>query len=366
MAHNIARIDGTDQAWYADKPAWHGLGTVTPGARTARQVIKAVPAFQRPVILVPVAIRVGGRWVEDETMRATVRKGDTSPMGYVTPEYEKLTDEDALGVLEAVITLVGEQRAKAGFVTSGLLGAKGARGFASIDLTRVFGNDLKVKRDPSRQESFLYGDWTHDGTGAMHAGLWNNRVECQNMLNMANAYAAANGLLARIVHKGDVAGQVREAQKVLALAEVTAKAHVALMTELNGLPLVNGRNAADKKVGVLRGFTEYVIPDPTPNGDDTAVVGKRALANRAEARETMLDLYRNSKTLVGVPESPYRLYQAAVEYADHHRPLRIGADTTAEVAADRRFRSITEGPAAEIKDRALEWIRAEFMVPATV
>jgi len=35
MPANIARIDGTDQAWYADRPAWHGLGTVTAGTRTA-------------------------------------------------------------------------------------------------------------------------------------------------------------------------------------------------------------------------------------------------------------------------------------------------------------------------------------------
>jgi hypothetical protein len=361
MADNIARLDGTDQAWYADKPAWHTKGLVTQGARTAKQVAKIVPAFQRPVILVPVAARIGGRWVEDPNMRATVRKGDDTPMGYVSPDYEKLTDEDALGVLEAVITLAGEKRAKAGFVSAGLLGAKGARGFASIDLTRVFGNDLKVKRDPSRQESHLFGDWTHDGTGAMKAGLWNRRTDCENMLNMANAYAAANGLIARIVHKGDVAGQIREAQKILGLVEVTAKAHVELMNTLNAIPLGSPKARAK----VLDGFVEYVVPDPIPDGDQP-VIGKRAAANRDEARRVIRDLFANSKTLVGVPDSAYRLHQSAVEYADHYRPLRIGKDTPLDVAADKRFRSITEGPAADLKVRSLEWIRQEFEVPELV
>lgn len=352
MAHNIARIDGTDQAWYSDKPAWHGLGTVTQGAKTAAQVVRAVPQFRKPVILVPVAIKLGGKWVEDPDMRATVRTGQTSPMGYVTPLYEKLGDEDALAILESVVRTVGERKVKAGFGSAGLLGAKGARGFASIDLTRVFGKKLSVKRDPSRQESWLFGDWTHDGSGAMGAGLWNNRVDCNNMLDMARAYAEAHGLMARIVHKGDLAAQVREAQKLLGMAELTAEKHVALMNALVDVPI-------SKPKAFLAGFTEYVIPDLTDDGQKH----ERAAKSRDEARDAIAGLFTGSATLVGVPPSAYRAYQAVAEYADHVRPLRIGAQVDAQVAADRRFRSITEGPAADMKGRALDWLRNEFLVP---
>lgn len=355
MAHNISRIDGTDQAWYADKPAWHGLGTVTPGAKTAKQVVRAVPQFRKPVILVPVAVRVGGRWVEDPDMRATIRQGSTSPMGYVSPEYEKLGDEDALAILETVIRTVGERKAKAGFVSAGLLGAKGARGFASIDLTRVFGKALNVKRDPSRQESFLFADWTHDGSGALNPGLWNNRVECNNMLDMAKAYGEAHGLMARIVHKGDIAAQVREAQKLLGLTELVAREHVALMNALVDIPIA-------KPKLFLAGFTEYVVPALPADGEKH----ERAAKSRDEAREAIAGLFTRSATLVGVPHSAYRAYQAVAEYADHVRPLRIGAQVDASVAADRRFRSITEGPAADMKGRALDYIRAEFMAPVAV
>lgn len=351
MAHNISRIDGTDQAWYADKPAWHGLGVTTPGAKSAAQVVRAVPAFRQPVITVPVAIRVGGRWVEQDDMVATVRRGSSSAMGYVSPGYEKLTDEDAVRTLEAVITVAGERKAKAGFVTAGLLGAKGARGFASIDLTRVFGNDLRVKGDPSRQECFLFGDWTHDGTAAMHAGLWNNRVECNNMLDMANAHATKRGLLARIVHKGDLQAQIAEAQRILGLAEVTARQHTAFMTQLVQTAI---------KPKWLREFAEFVVAKPTD--DDT--LGKRGQKIREDHRDLILGLYRNAPDLIKVPQSAYRAHQAVVDFADHHRPLRIGADTPTEVAADRRFRSITEGPAADLKDRSLEFIRSTLLASA--
>lgn len=356
MAANIARLDGTDQAWYADKPAWHGLGVTTPGARTAREVVKAVPAFSKPVILVPVAAKIGGRWVEDPDKRATVRKGTETIMGYVSPDYAKLTDEDAVSTLEAVVTKAGEgmTRNKPGFVTAGLLGAKGARGFASIDLTRIFGDDLKVKRDPSRQETYLFGDWTHDGTGAMHAGLWNNRVECNNMLDMANGYAAKHGLLVSIRHVGDLKEQLREAQRVLGLVELTARDHAMLMNALNEIAIPKPRNW-------FRDFTEVLVPHPTPEEG-----GKRMATNRMETRRVLRELFDHSKTLVGVPQSPYRAYQAVAEYADHVRPLRIGADTPLEEAADRRFRSITEGPGADLKARALELIRQEFEVAVPV
>lgn len=341
MAHNIARIDGTDQAWYADKPAWHGLGTVTPGARTAKQVAKAVPMFRRPIELAPVFAKVGGRMIEVADRRATYRHGTTDILGIVSDEYPPIHDADALTTLEHVVNAAR----RAGFVTAGLLG-KGERGFASIDLSRVI--DLRIKRDPSRQESHLFGTWSHDGTAALRVGLWNNRVECQNMLNMALAYSEGRGLVARVVHAGDVDAQVREAQRILGLTEKVARQHVETMNAIADIPV---------KPAWMRDFAEVLIPIPPE---------MERKASREDARDLLLGLYQKSKTLDGVPQSAYRAYQAVAEYADHKRPLRIGADTPALVAADRRFRSITEGPAADLKAKALDLIRQEFLVPEPV
>lgn len=349
MAHNISRLNGTYQAWYGDnRPAWHGLGKVTAGAKTAAQVTRTVPAFRQPVILVPVGIKVGGRWIEQDGDKATVRKGSTARMGYVTDTYQELTDGDALETLEAIITVAGDKGAKAAFGSAGLLGARGQRGFASIDLTRVFGDMLKVKRDPSKQQCWLFGDWTHDGTAAMHAGCWRNRVDCNNMLNMALADAEAQGMLVTIRHTGDMQAKIRDAQQTLGLAELTIKADAALMQQLVETPI---------KPKWLDGFAEYVVTMP---GDDQ--LEKRGRQAREDARDLILGLYRNADDLVKLPQSAYRAHQAAVDYADHHRPLRIRADEDLAVAADRRFRSITEGPAADLKARSLDYIRQSLLV----
>lgn len=342
MAHNIAIVGGTAQAWYADKPAWHGLGEVTPGTKTAKQVIKQVPLFRRRVELVPVYVKVRGKFVEATEFRATMRQGDDQPLATgLTPDYSVMQDSDGLMTMEAIVAATR----RSAFVTAFGLG-NGSRCAASIDLSRVV--DLRIKKDPSRQESHLFGTWSHDGTGAMRCGLWNNRVECNNMLNAALAYSDAAGLLVRIIHTGDMSERLKEAQKVLGFTERVAKAHVAEMNALADIPLPKG---------YVDPFLEEVVPIPQE---------MERTRSREEARAVIKGLMANSKTLVGVPESPYRLYQAVAEYTDHWRPLRISTGTDANIVAERRFRSITEGPAADLKARALTLLRQEFLAPEKV
>jgi hypothetical protein len=159
------------------------------------------------------------------------------------------------------------------------------------------------------------------------------------MLNMATADAEAKGLLVSIRHTGDVADSLAEAQRILGFAESVAKKHVELMNALADVP-VSRAAFAD--------FTTLLIPIPEE---------MERKGSREETRDLLIGLYKHSKTLVGVPETAYRAYQVVAEYADHQRPLRIGADTPTAVAADRRFRSITEGPAAELKTRGLELLQ---------
>lgn len=347
MAHNIAIVNGAAQAWYADKPAWHGLGTVTEGTRTAAGVRKAIPVFRQPVELLPVAVQIGGRWVEQPDFRATVRKGEKQAMSTgLTEDYSAFQDSDGLALMEAVVNA----SRRSSFVTAGALGKRAERSFASIDLSRVTG--LRIKRDPSQIETHLFGTWSHDGTAAARFGLTTNRVECQNMLNAALAHAEGKGLLVSIRHTGDMATHVAEAQRVLGFAEREVKRFVETMNALVDIPLpTNG-----KLTRWLGDFLENLIP----NVDDPEA--KRASASREQSREVIAAITRNSKSLEGVPMSPYRVLQAVAEYADHYRPLRLG-DAQPEAIAERRFRSIYEGPAADLKARAAELLRQEFLVP---
>jgi phage/plasmid-like protein (TIGR03299 family) len=338
MAHRILSVDGRAQAWYQGTPAWHGLGEVTDDAKTARQVVKQIPVFQKRVSLAPVYIQLGKRMVEAPDFRATVREGDTTPLGIVSSGYNVIQDTDALLTLEAVVKVAK----KATFVTAGALDNGWL--FATIDLSRVF--DAKVKRDPSRQESHFIGEWGHDGSKALNAWAANRRVECDNLRRATKAEAESKGLFVTIRHTGDVESHMQEAQRILGFAEQAIKADVEVMNRLADTPLPRVKGWWDD-------FLTDLIPIP--------VTMERPVA-REEARKMIATLYAKSPTLVGVPESPYRVLQAVTEYTDHYRPLRVNGDLSKAQVAQKRFRSLTTGPGADLKARAMELLRQEFLV----
>lgn len=346
MAHNLARrLDGSYQALYVGKPAWHGLGTIEAVPQTPEQIQRRV-FDQRVIETFPAFAAIGRKVVEVPEFRAIGDKALGKVYGFVSPDYVPIQDVDALRVAGQIV----KANRKAMFVSAGALG-NGARGFASIDLTRVLGpKALAIANDPSAQEAFLFVDWTHDGSGSVKYGRWRNRVDCNNMLDAANSAAASSGRLARIIHRGDtenIADQIREAERILGFTVADMKLNTKLLNELAAISL-------PKPDAWFKDFTEVLIPIPAEM--------ERPLA-RNEARALLTQLWNVSSTLTGVPKTPYRGLQVVAEYGDHFRTLRI---SDAKSAPERRLRSITEGPSAELKARALELIRQEFEIKVPV
>jgi phage/plasmid-like protein (TIGR03299 family) len=345
MAHNLARrVDGTYMALYVDKPAWHGLGEVVDELQSASQIYKRV--FSGRVIeAVPAYAKVGKKIIEVPNFRALADVKAGTVYGYASPEYVPIQDLAGLQILEAITKVT---KGKGLFSSAGALG-NGARGFASIDLTRVLPADcLAIKGDPSKQQAFLFGDWSHDGKSALNIGRWRNRVDCNNMLDAATGSAKTAGRYVSIRHTGadTMAERITEAERILGFVEADFRLNAALLSQLNEIRI-------PRFPEWLKGFTEMLIPIPE---------GMERPLSRVEARTLIRDITTQSKTMTGVPaNTAYRAYQGVAEYADHFRSLRISAETPS-VVPERRFRSITEGPAADLKARALELIRQEFEV----
>jgi len=162
------------------------------------------------------------------------------------------------------------------------------------------------------------------------------------MANAQLAYAERVGRLARIVHRGNTSDAVEEAQRILGYAERHVVALTELLKGLVEIPIMNPSWIDD--------FTAKLIPIPPE---------MERPVSREEARNTIAHLYRESSTLVGVPNTPYRAFQAVTEYADHYRPLRV-AD--AELVPARRFTTAIDGPAASLKQDAMRLLREEFEI----
>lgn len=349
MAHNIhRRLDGTYQALYVDKPAWHGLGEVVADAQSARDIYRKV--FNSRVIeTIPAYAKVGRKIVEVPEFRFTADVKAGQVFAPVSADYPAISDLTVLRMLESIPKAT---RKRAAFVSAFTLG-NGARAAATLDLTRFIGEKaLTILRDESKVEAFLVADWSHDGKSALSFMPAVNRVDCNNMLNMARARAEGAGKLVRIIHAGSeqtIEEQLREAERVLGFAAKGIKADIKLLNDIAAIPL-------PKPDKWFEGFVDLLVPIPETM--------ERPVA-REQARSLMVDLWQDSKTLVGVPKSPYRAFQVVAEYGDHFRPLRL-ADGQDRAAAERRFRSITEGPSADMKARAMELIRQEFEVTVKV
>jgi phage/plasmid-like protein (TIGR03299 family) len=343
MPANIAQDDKGALFISVGEPAWwDGAGKyVVPRNLTPKQAMKLTRTGWRTV-KAPAYAKVGSRYIESPDFVALTRDDTHQVLAFVSPDYQP---EDNAGAIDMAYAIAGAaaagKRRKAAISTLGALGT-GSRLFVTIDLSALV--NMKVKRDPSRNEPYLIGQWGHDGATALRYSLWNRRVVCENTSRMADAYGESSGCLVRIVHTGDMTEKVREAQRVLGFAERVAVAHVERMNALNSIALPSN----GKFTKWLAEFTEKLVP--IPEGMDRTVA-------RIEARAMIANLVRSSRTLEGVPNSPYRVYQAVCEYADHYRPVRV---KDANLIPERKVISALGGAAADVKDRALDMLLAEF------
>ena len=333
MPANIAFSNGQYNAMYVDRPAWHDLGTVVAGARSAEEAL-ALAGNTWSVEAAPVAARIDGEWVVDTDHVANYRSDTKDILGIVGTDYQRIQNITPMRFLNEVVG-TGE----AGFVAHAALG-RGERLFAVLDLARL--KDIRIPSDPSRHDAFLVAQWWHNGDGAFTVTPSMVRVDCQNMANANLAYAKSTGRLVRVLHVGDNAAALDEARRTLGFAEQAVDAFVRLMSAF-----------ADTTVpeGWIDGFTERLIPIP-------AEMERPAI--RIASREAIKGLYESSTTMVGVPhDTAYRAFNAVTEYADHYRSIRTSDPV---LVPARRFTTIVDGPSADLKADAARLLREEFEI----
>jgi len=333
MPANIAHTMGRYNAMYVGYPAWHRLGEVVSEAKTPEEAME-IAGTNFTVAPADVYAKIGDEYHLYPGSRINYRTDNNALLGITSDEYPIIQNLTPMQMLNEIV-----RTSQAGIVAHAALG-KGERLFAVLDLTRLA--DLQIPHDPSKHDAFLVAQWWHDGTGALAFGESLVRVDCQNMANAQLAYAQRVGRLARIVHRGNTTDAVEEAQRILGYAERHILTFTELLKDLVEIPIINA--------GWIDDFTAKLDPIPPE---------MERPASREEARDTIAYLYKESPTLAGVPNSPYRAFQAVTEYADHYRPLRV-AD--AELVPARRFTTAMDGPAADLKSNAMRLLKEEFEI----
>ena len=337
MPANIAYSPtlGRHQAMYADKPAWHGLGEVVQGAQTPEDAMR-LAGTDYVVAKTPLFVNLNGNGPHEVGSHVATYRTDTNEvLGIVSSDYPIIQNITPMQLLGEIV-----RTKEAGIVAHAALG-RGERLFAVLELERL--KDIVIPGDRSISDAFLVAQWWHDGTGALTIGPYMRRVECQNMANAQLAWAEGTGRLVRIVHRGSTTDAVEDARRILGYAERDITAFVEVLKVLADEPIRRPTAWIDK-------FTKKLVPIPPE---------MERPGSRQEARDAIRHLFLESSTLVGVPKSPYRAFQAVTEYADHYRPLRVADET---LVPARRFTTSVDGPAAELKRNAMRLLREEFEV----
>jgi hypothetical protein len=148
-------------------------------------------------------------------------------------------------------------------------------------------------------------------------------------------HAALDGAEAKISlrHTANVAQRLGEVRKALGMANQYIDRFEAVANQLTTIPM---------SLTDLAAFTTKLIPT-NPDSEHPY---------KTEAqRQEIAQLFAGSKTLVDVPFTAYRAFQAVSEYADHVATVK---DTKTAHAADRRAMSVIEGPAYAMKSAALK------------
>jgi phage/plasmid-like protein (TIGR03299 family) len=172
MAHEISNVNGINEAFYALRPAWHGLGTVLSHAPTSQEAITAAHLDWR---VSRESLHTAGG-VEVPEHFATVRQDTGAVLGVVGSRYQIVQNREAFDFLDGLLQDGVMKYESAGALRGGRIVWLLAR-LPSVDTIAEGDNTLR----------YVLFNTSHDGSASIHAIPTSVRVVCANTLRIATA-----------------------------------------------------------------------------------------------------------------------------------------------------------------------------------
>lgn len=313
MAHELASTNGKTAMMYAGETPWHGLGTKLDNPATAAEAIDAA-GLNYQVELQTVTTEQG---IAIPTRKAVVRTDSNEVLGVVGNSYRPVQNHQCFGFLDAVVA-DGNIR----YHTAGALG-KGERVWMLAKLP----GEIRIRNSQDVTEQFLLLSNSHDGSSALRVYFTPIRVVCANTLGMAERRSRGQGV--SIVHKGNLAAKVSEAQEILGFAKRFYDDLAGRIDRLaNHYPTRNQ----------LENYFAALYPD-IPE------------AKNQRAKNVRTELFRLFEHGRGqeIPEiklTTWAAFNAVTEFVDHHRSTR---GTSNRDKVSRRLQSAWFGSGASLK-----------------
>jgi len=294
-----------DTGFSVRQPMWHGLGNVLDDYPEdwddARRLADAADWAVNDEATAWVAMEDTEVLVPVDGHKAIVR--DDTGMVLATPSdsYELIYHHQMGELLEAYTQAWRKAGADVKFETAGSV-RDGRAVWALVWLDEPY----HAPGDDSPTYPFAALLNAHDGSAACKLLPTQVRVVCWNTWNAASMAGDRTGHQVVIRHTGNVADRLEQAKAGLAAMRDEAKEWQLLAEDLAGININDA---------VVRTFLDEFIP--VPEG-----ASERTRNSRQERQATFRKLYDESPTVAPLPDTAYKLVQAAGEYLDHLRPFR--------------------------------------------
>ena len=313
MAHLLAETDGRPAMAFWGETPWHGLGTELDEPATAEEAIEAA-GLNYSVSLENLRTEHGSPVPQ---RKAVVRSDTNDILGVVGNLYQPVQNSQCFGFLDAV---VGEDGIR--YHTAGALG-KGEKVWMLAKLP----SEIRIRDSEDVTQKFLLLSNSHDGSSSLRVFFTPIRVVCANTLGAAERFGRRHGV--SIVHKGNLASRVAEAQETLGLAR---RFYDDVEEKINRLAWhYPSRRQLDL-------YFEMLYPDR----DD----GRNRRAQNI--RDQLLHLFEHGhgQDIPATRRTTWSAFNAVTEFVDHHRSTRGQTD---EERNSRRLQSAWFGSGARLK-----------------
>ena len=313
MSHEITILeDGTAEAAFAVRPAWHGLGETTDDAMTSEEamtkahlgwLVNQYPVYKQ---------MEDGRFLEVPGWKTNTRSDNHFDLGMVKNNYKVVQNGVAFQVMDSLL-MDGILKYESAFSLNG--------GKDVVLLARLPEVDKVVDGDVSHR--YLLMVLNHAGIKCIQFLPTSVRVVCANTKRMA--LDGAKGQIIKVRHTGDMNAKLNDARE--ALLQINAA-----FTNEN----IKAQRRSRVKVSreSVKDYLDFLYPIPSITDEDYT---ERRRKKGLEIRRDILWNYLedDAQQLEGIRETGWSLFNAVTQYEDH-RDYR-GGDASSK--AETRFKS---------------------------
>jgi phage/plasmid-like protein (TIGR03299 family) len=259
------------------------------------------------------------------------KEGNNRVIGVVGEKYKIVQNMEVFNALDALVDSGDARYTAAGEYNDG----------ANIWMIMELPNGVHVADDP--HAAFLLVQSSHDGSGAVRIRPIIERIYCANQINKLVTRSKKNDYTYTMKHTTNAKLSVEDIRNITRLTYESIQEYEHLATRLL-LREADTQRARDvfRRVWALPSTVEGKPYDMLSQGE------RRQQSIAYAARDKALAIYSDSPTQENIKGTDFGIWQAVVEYADHH----------ASGGSERLAVATLSGRSDTLKNKALELVLA--------